>query len=121
MLKILLMISGSGSNLQAIIDGIERGTIENTEIVGVISNNKNAYGLERGKSHGIPTRVVSRTDYANKDEFNQGLLDVVKDFSPDLVVLAGFLVVIPENLIRAYPNKIINIHPSLIPAFCGTG
>lgn len=121
MLKIAVMVSGGGTNLQAIIDAVRSGTISNTEIVGVISNNKNAYALERAKQAGIQAFVVSPKDYDSRDAFNRALLNQVNALDVDLIVLAGFLVVIPEIMIEAYPNKIINIHPSLIPAFCGTG
>ena len=121
MLKVVVLVSGGGTNLQAIIDAVNVGTITNTEIVGVISNNKNAYALERAKNAGIKSVCVSPKDFASRAEFNQELLKVVDDFEADLLVLAGFLVVIPEIMIERYRNRIINIHPSLIPAFCGTG
>lgn len=121
MLKVLVMVSGGGTNLQAIIDGVANGKITNTELVGVISNNQGAYALERAKAAGIPAKVVSPKDYVNRDLFNEALLATVQSFEPDLIVLAGFLVVIPEIMIDAYENRIINIHPSLIPSFCGTG
>ena len=121
MLKVVVLVSGGGTNLQAIIDAVNAGTITNTEIVGVISNNKNAYALERAKNAGIKSVCVSPKDFASRAEFNQELLKVVDDFEADLLVLAGFLVVIPEIMIEKYRNRIINIHPSLIPAFCGTG
>ncbi len=121
MLKIAVLVSGGGTNLQAIIDGIENGTITNTEIAAVISNNKNAYALERAKKHQIPAVCISPKDYETREEFNQALLNEIQSFKTDLVVLAGCLVVIPEIMVKAYPNKIINVHPSLIPAFCGTG
>ena len=121
MLKVVVLVSGGGTNLQAIIDAVNAGTITNTEIVGVISNNKNAYALERAKNEGIASVCVSPKDFASRAEFNQELLKVVDDFEADLLVLAGFLVVIPEIMIEKYRNRIINIHPSLIPAFCGTG
>ena len=121
MLKILVCVSGGGTNLQAIIDGIAQGTITNTEIVRVISNNKNAYALERAKNAGIDAVCVSPKDYADREAFNEAFLQAVAEKEPDLIVLAGFLVVIPEKMIKAYPNQIINIHPSLIPSFCGTG
>lgn len=121
MLKIAVLVSGGGTNLQAIIDAVANGTITNTEIAGVISNNKNAYALERAEKAGIPAFVVSPKDYSDRETFHQVLLDTVKSLEVDLIVLAGFLVVIPEIMIDAYPNKIINIHPSLIPSFCGTG
>lgn len=121
MLKILVCVSGGGTNLQAIIDGIAQGTITNTEIVRVISNNKNAYALERAKNAGIDAVCVSPKDYKDREQFNEAFLQAVTEAEPDLIVLAGFLVVIPEKMIKAYPNQIINIHPSLIPSFCGTG
>lgn len=121
MLRVLVMVSGGGTNLQAIMDGVENGAITNTELVGVISNNPNAYALERAKSHGIPAQCVSPKDYESRDIFNEKLLEAVNAYKPDLIVLAGFLVVIPPAMIQAYKNRIINIHPSLIPAFCGTG
>lgn len=121
MLKVVVLVSGGGTNLQAIIDAVHAGTITNTEIVGVISNNKNAYALERAKNAGIANVCVSPKDFASRAEFNQELLKVVDSFEADLLVLAGFLVVIPEIMIEKYRNRIINIHPSLIPAFCGTG
>lgn len=121
MLKIAVLVSGGGTNLQAIIDGIENGTITNTKIEAVISNNKNAYALERAKQHEIPALCVSPKDYGTRDEFNRELLKTIQSFEVDLVVLAGCLVVIPEIMVEAYPNKIINVHPALIPSFCGTG
>lgn len=121
MLRVAVLVSGGGTNLQAIIDAVENKTITNTEIVGVISNNKNAYALERAKNHQIPARCISPKDYENRALFNQALLEAVNELEADLLVLAGFLVVIPEEMIRQYRNRIINIHPSLIPAFCGTG
>ena len=121
MLKVVVLVSGGGTNLQAIMDAVDNGTITNTEIVGVISNNKNAYALERAKAKGIPGLCVSPKEFATREEFNDALLATVQGMNPDLVVLAGFLVVIPEKMIAAYRNRIINIHPSLIPSFCGTG
>lgn len=121
MLRIVVCVSGGGTNLQAIIDGVRQGTITNTEIVGVISNNKNAYALERAKQAEIPAVCVSPRDYGDREQFNEAFLKTVEQMKPDLIVLAGFLVVIPSQLIRKYENRIINIHPSLIPSFCGTG
>ena len=119
--RIVVMVSGGGTNLQAIIDGVKDGTITNTEIVGVISNNKNAYALTRAGENGIPSRCVSPKDCESRAMFNEKLLEAVDEFAPDLVVLAGFLVVIPPEMIRKYRNRMINIHPSLIPSFCGKG
>ncbi len=121
MLRVVVLVSGGGTNLQAIIDAVDNGTITNTQIVGVISNNKSAYALERAREHGIDNRCISPKDFATRAEFNDALLHAVDEMQADLVVLAGFLVVIPEKMIEAYRNRIINIHPSLIPAFCGTG
>ena len=121
MLRVVVLVSGGGTNLQAIIDAVEDGTITNTELVGVISNNKNAYALERAKAKGIPSLCVSPKDFSTRAEFNDALLAAVDEMKVDLVVLAGFLVVIPEKMIASYRNRIINIHPSLIPSFCGTG
>lgn len=121
MLRVAVLVSGGGTNLQAIIDAIEAGTITNTEIVSVISNNKNAYALERAKNHGIPAVCISPKDYEDRPAFHQALLAALEEVQADLIVLAGYLVVIPEIMIQKYRNKIINIHPSLIPSFCGTG
>lgn len=121
MLKIVVCVSGGGTNLQAVIDAVESGLITNTQIVGVISNNSGAYALERAKQHNISAVCVSPKDYADRALFNEALLKTVNSFAPDFIVLAGFLVAIPEAMVRAYPNKIINIHPSLIPSFCGVG
>ena len=121
MLKIVVCVSGGGTNLQAIIDGIADGTITNTEIVGVISNNKNAYALERAKKAGISALCISPKDYETREMFNDALLEEVLALKPDLIVLAGFLVNIPPQMIQAFRNRIINIHPSLIPSFCGVG
>jgi len=121
MLKVAVLVSGGGTNLQAIIDAIENKVITDTEIVAVISNNRSAFALERAKKAGITAEVVSPKDYADRAEFNKALLAKLKETGADIIVLAGYLVVIPEIVIDAYPNKIVNIHPSLIPAFCGTG
>lgn len=121
MLKVVVLVSGGGTNLQAIIDAVESNTITNTEIIGVISNNRNAYALERAKNHGIPGMCISPKDYETREAFNDAFLCALNELNPDLIVLAGFLVVIPAKMIRQYENRIINIHPSLIPAFCGTG
>ena len=121
MLRVLACVSGGGTNLQALIDRIEDGTIEGAEIVKVISNNPGVFALERAKNHGIEGCVVSPKNYETRAEFNDALLAAVDEAKPDLIVLAGFLVVIPPKMIEKYSGKIINIHPSLIPAFCGTG
>ncbi len=121
MMKMAVLVSGGGTNLQAIIDAIESGKITNAEISVVISNNANAYALERAKQHGIEALCVSPKSFSSREEFNQKLLETIQSYQVDLVVLAGCLVVIPEIMVKAYPNKIINIHPALIPSFCGTG
>lgn len=121
MLDVVVLVSGGGTNLQAIIDAVESGNITNTRIVGVISNNKNAYALTRAKQHGIHSECISPKDYASREEFNERFLEKLDEMNPDLVVLAGFLVVIPPQMIERYRNRMINIHPSLIPAFCGKG
>ena len=121
MLRLAVLVSGGGTNLQAIIDAIDKKTITNAEISVVISNNPGAYALERAKTHGIDALCVSPKNYENRAAFNQALLETLQSYKPDLVVLAGCLVVIPEIMVKAFPNKIINIHPALIPAFCGTG
>ena len=121
MLNVVVLVSGGGTNLQAIIDAVETGVITNTKIVGVISNNKNAYALERAENHGIANQCISPKDFATRAEFNEKFLEALDEMNPDLIVLAGFLVVIPPEMIAKYRNRIVNIHPSLIPAFCGTG
>ena len=121
MLKVAVCVSGGGTNLQAIIDAVENGTITNTEIKVVISNNKNAYALERAKNHNIEGICISPKDYEIRAEFNKAFLEKLDSYEVDLVVLAGFLVVIPPEMIAKYEGRIINVHPSLIPSFCGTG
>lgn len=121
MLRVAVMVSGGGTNLQAIIDAVDSGRITNTELVAVVSNNKNAYALERAKKAGIRDIVVSPKDYESREAFNQALIETVDALKVDLIVLAGYLVVIPPEMIDRYENRIINIHPSLIPSFCGTG
>lgn len=121
MLNIVVCVSGGGTNLQAIIDGINNEIIKNTKIAGVISNNPGAYALKRAENAGIPAFCISPKDYESREEFNQKFLDKVKELNPDLIVLAGFLVILPEKMIETYRDRIINIHPSLIPSFCGTG
>lgn len=121
MLKIVVMVSGGGTNLQAIIDGVKDGKITNTEIAGVISNNRNAYALKRAEENKIPGLCIPPKDYESREIFNEKLLEAVDGFAPDLIVLAGFLVVIPPEMTAKYKNRMINIHPSLIPSFCGKG
>lgn len=121
MLRLGVLVSGGGTNLQAIIDRIEDKTITNAEIAVVISNNQGAYALERAKTHGIQAECISPKDFADREEFHKALLKELQKNKVDLVVLAGYLVAIPQVIVEAYPNRIINIHPSLIPSFCGTG
>ncbi len=121
MLRVVVLVSGGGTNLQAILDAVDSGRITNTEIVAVISNNAGAYAIERAKEHSIPAFVVSPKAYETRDAFNEALLATVDACKPDLIVLAGFLVKIPAAMIGKYRQKIINIHPSLIPSFCGVG
>ena len=121
MMKMAVLVSGGGTNLQAIMDAMDRGEVTNAEIAVVISNNANAYALERAKMKGREAICVSPKAYASRAEFNQALLETIQSYDVELVVLAGCLVVIPEIMVKAYPNKIINIHPALIPSFCGTG
>ncbi len=121
MLRIGVLVSGGGTNLQAILDAIDEKIITNTEVAVVISNNQGAYALERAKSHGIAAECVSPKSFASREAFNEALISRVDAYGLDLIVLAGFLVKIPEAMIAKYRNKIINIHPSLIPSFCGVG
>lgn len=120
-MRLLVLVSGGGTNLQAIIDGVNNGSITNTEIVGVISNNYDVYSLERAEKAGIKNEVLSPKDFPDRSSFNRAFLNKLDEYRPDLIVLAGFLVVIPEIVIDKYEGKIINVHPSLIPSFCGTG
>lgn len=121
MLKVAVLVSGGGTNLQAILDAVETGRIRNAKVVAVISNNPNAFALERAKKHGVPAICVSRKEYGAGKAFDEALLKALKDSGADLVVLAGCLVVIPEIIIKEYRGRMINVHPSLIPSFCGTG
>lgn len=121
MLNLAVCVSGGGTNLQAIIDGIAQGSITNTRIKAVISNNPGAYALERAREHGIEAACISPKQFESRGQFNQAFLEKLDSIQPDLVVLAGFLVVLPEQMIQKYKDRIINIHPSLIPSFCGKG
>ncbi len=121
MLRVAVCVSGGGTNLQAIIDRIADGTIRNAKLVKIISNKPGVYALERAKNAGVESAVVSPKEYGTREEFNEALLKSIDDCSPDLIVLAGFLVVLPEAIVKKYAGKIINIHPSLIPSFCGDG
>lgn len=121
MLNIVVLVSGGGTNLAAVLDAIDNGTITNARVQTVISNNPNAYALERAAKRGIPGLCISPKDYSSRESFNRALLEQLKACAPDLIVLAGYLVVIPPEVIAEYRNRIINIHPSLIPSFCGKG
>ena len=121
MLRVGVMVSGGGTNLQAILDAIDSGKITNAKVEVVISNNPGAYALERARNHGIEAVCISPKSFENRAAFNEAFLKKTDEYDLDLIVLAGFLVTIPEEMIRKYRNKIINIHPSLIPSFCGDG
>ena len=121
MLKTVVCVSGGGTNLQAILDAIDHGTITNTQIMAVISNNAGAYALERARNKGIEAICMSPKSYSDRAAFNEAFTEKMKELNPDLIVLAGFLVAIPEAMVAAVPHRIINIHPSLIPSFCGVG
>lgn len=120
-MKIAVLVSGGGTNLQAIIDKVENGTIRNTSIEVVISNKKDAYALIRAAEHGIAAECISPREFDDREDFNRELVERIKAYEVDLIVLAGYLVILPEILIKEFPNRIINIHPSLIPSFCGPG
>ena len=120
-MKFGVLVSGGGTNLQAIMDAMDAGKITNATLEVVISNKKDAYALERAKSKGIEAVAVSPKDYYTREDFNKALLETIDSYDLDLIVLAGFLVVLPAELVQKYENKIINIHPSLIPSFCGDG
>lgn len=121
MLKVAVCVSGGGTNLQAILDGVEKGSITNTQIALVISNKPDAYALERAAKYEIPSQVLVPKEYANKEAFGLDLIRTLEESQIDLVVLAGYLVILPENFVKAFEGRIINIHPSLIPSHCGPG
>lgn len=121
MLRVGVMVSGGGTNLQAILDAIDSGSITNAQVVAVLSNNPGAYALERARKHNIPAECLSPRDFESREAFNQAFLEKVDSYDLDLIVLAGFLVTIPPAMTQRYKNRIINIHPSLIPSFCGVG
>lgn len=121
MLKLVVMVSGGGTNLQAVLDAVADGTVRNATVAAVISNNAGAFALERAKKAGIPAECISPKNFSTRERFYDALLDGVNRYQPDLIVLAGYLVAIPKAMVEAYPDKIINIHPSLIPSFCGKG
>ncbi len=121
MLRVVVCVSGGGTNLQAILDAIDHGDVTNARVASVISNNPGAYALERARRHGIEAVCVSPRQFGSREEFNRAFLEKLDAAGADLVVLAGFLVVLPAEVVQAYRNRIINIHPSLIPSFCGKG
>ena len=121
MFDIVCLVSGGGTNLAAIIKAIDKGDIKNIRVKSVISNNADAYALKRAKNAGIESKCISPKSFSDRDDFNKALLDELKRLNPDLIVLAGFLVNISKDIVDAFENKIINIHPSLIPSFCGKG
>ena len=121
MLKIVVCVSGGGTNHQAILDAIDSGRITNTQVLAVISNNAGAKALERARDHGIEARALSPRKYPDREAFNQAFTEEMEKLSPDLIVLAGFLVRIPPQMVAAFSGRIVNIHPSLIPSFCGVG
>ena len=121
MLRVGVLVSGGGTNLQAILDAMDSGRIKNVQVEVVISNNAGAYALERARAKGIEALCVSPKSFASREAFNEALLETVDRYSLDLIVLAGFLVTIPPAMIQKYRNRIINVHPSLIPSFCGVG
>ncbi|HCD44652.1 MAG TPA: phosphoribosylglycinamide formyltransferase [Lachnoclostridium sp.] len=121
MLKIGILVSGGGTNLQAVLDAIDCGRITNAEVTVVISNNQNAYALERARKHGIEASCISPVDFQEREDFYEALLSKIDQYCLDLIVLAGYLVAIPLSMIQKYGNRIINVHPSLIPSFCGKG
>ena len=121
MLKVVVLVSGGGTNLQAILDAQKEGRITNASVVAVISNNADAYALERARNFGVEAVCVSPDSYENRELYHEALVKTVQSYQTDLVVLAGCMVVMPKAMIEAYPNRIVNVHPALIPAFCGTG
>ena len=121
MFKIAVLVSGGGTNLEAVLKAVESGDIPDTEVVGVISNNEGAYALERAKNHGVPGFCISPKNFESRDDFHKALLGKLDELAPDLIVLAGCLLKIPEEMVKKYPRRIVNIHPALIPAFAGKG
>lgn len=121
MVKIAVLVSGGGTNLQALIDACNRGEIENGKLTLCVSSNENAYALTRAKNHGMKTAVVRRKDYADIESYSDAMTKVLKDEGIELIILAGFLTILPQSLIEQFPDRIINVHPSLIPSFCGEG
>ena len=121
MLKTAVLVSGGGTNLQAILDAMDEGRITNTSVEVVISNNPGAYALKRAEKHNIPALCLSPKSYDSREQYYQALLETLQSYETQLIVLAGCMVVMPKAVVEAYPNRIINVHPALIPSFCGTG
>lgn len=121
MLKLAVLVSGGGTNLQALLDQIKLGALPDVSIEVVISSNKEAYALRRARSHNIPLAVINKKDYESKELFEDAFYKLLSAYKIDLIVLAGFLLILPEIIVKHYKNRIINVHPSLIPAFCGKG
>lgn len=121
MLRVGVCVSGGGTNLQAILDRVQDGTIQNASIEMVLSNNPNAYALERARKSGIPTVALSPKSFATREAFHEAFMETLDSYRLDLIVLAGFLVILPPQMFARYENRVINVHPSLIPSFCGTG
>ena len=119
--RVVVLVSGGGTNLQALIDAQQRGELKNGFLACVISSNPDAYALERARQAGISTKVVSRKSYASREAYDEALLAALKEAQADLIVLAGFLLVLGEKVVKAYDRRMINVHPSLIPSFCGDG
>lgn len=121
MLRLAVLVSGGGTNLQALIDHIEEGKLPGVKIEAVISSNKEAYAIKRASTHNIPWAVIEKKDYDSQELFENAFYNLLAGYEVDLIVLAGFLLILPEKIVKHYKNRIINIHPSLIPAFCGKG
>lgn len=121
MKNIAVLVSGGGTNLQALIDAEKRGEIKNGRITCVISSKADAYALERAKQNGIKTRVLVRKDYADVAAYTKAMTEALLEEKADLVVYAGFMTILDEQIVRAFPNKMMNVHPALIPSFCGKG
>ncbi len=119
--NIVVLVSGGGTNLQALIDAEHRGEIPNGQITCVISSKADAYALERAKQNGIKTRVLARSDYADIAAYSAAMVKALKEEQADLVIYAGFMTILDEQVVRAFPNKMMNVHPALIPSFCGKG
>lgn len=121
MLKLAVLVSGGGTNLQALLDKMDQGKLPNVSIEVVISSNKEAYAIERAISHNIPWTVINKKEYDNGELFEAAFKNLLDSYKVDLIVLAGFLLILPKNIVKQYKNRIVNVHPSLIPAFCGKG